>query len=193
MSVNKEILVDCDGCLVDWIQPFDHYMKNEVGVDVIDDTAYDVTKRFGLDDEIVDTYNKTERIRHLPAYADSVDFVSKLANKGFRFSVISSLNDDEKAAGYRKENLLNLFGDVFNEIICLNWNIKKIDVLKEKWLNSNCYWIEDYPRNLLGTKDIGLRPILISQVYNQALEVDALRVSNQKPWEEIYHIIMEGK
>jgi FMN phosphatase YigB (HAD superfamily) len=188
--MSKKIIVDCDGVLLDWAYAFDVWM-GEHGYARISNTDhyYNQTLRYGINDsmatKLVKKFNQSGCVGFIPAYKDSVEYVTKLNAEGWRFEVISSLDKDKYAQKLREKNLIHLFGNVFDFIDCgLDYNKGKVEYLIEKYKNESFYWIEDSPKNAEAGLNAGLRSIIMDHQYNK--EWNGLRVQN---WKDIYQLI----
>lgn len=157
------------------------------------DHEYNMATRHGLPVkevmELINEFNESTSIATLDPFADSIKYVAKLANDGYRFIAVTSISSHPDALMNRMSNLKHLFGDVFDEVVCLSTGASKANVLM-RWAGSGYYWIEDHMRQAEAGHEAGLRPILINHPYNSHYETDLfLRVSYDTPWEEIYSII----
>lgn len=194
MKKEKVILTDCDGCLVNWNKAFDVFMT-ERGHPMLpnSETVYNLSDRHGITQEQANEYltefNESDRIASLEMFADSKEIVTKLHDKGFKFVVVTSLSKHPSAHTYRTSNLAQIFGDVFDEIICIEINTSKYSTLR-RWAGSGYFWIEDHMRQAEAGYEVGLKPILISHPYNSHYSTDLFpRVSHATPWTEIYKLI----
>jgi hypothetical protein len=57
-----------------------------------------------------------------------------------------------------------------------------------QYANSNCWWVEDHPKNYQLGIDLGLNCLLMNQLYNQDIDASGRRVGN---WKQIYEVIVE--
>tara|TARA_B100000925_G_scaffold180818_1_gene136453 strand:- start:1554 stop:2138 length:585 start_codon:yes stop_codon:yes gene_type:complete len=188
--MDRKIIVDCDGVLLDWAYAFDVWMY-EQGYERLDDTDeyYDQSLRYGIDRRIannqVKKFNESGCVGFIPAYRDAVEYVNKLYYRGWRFEVISCLDKDKYAQKLRAKNLRHLFGDVFDFIDCsLDFTVGKEQYLFDKYDGTGYYWIEDSVNHAISGAKVGLNSIIMDHPYNQ--EWEGLRV---KSWKEVYQII----
>ena len=188
--MDRKIIVDCDGVLLDWAYAFDVWMY-EQGYERLDDTDeyYDQSLRYGIDRRIannqVKKFNESGCVGFIPAYRDAVEYVNKLYHRGWRFEVISCLDKDKYAQKLRAKNLRHLFGDVFDFIDCsLDFTVGKEQYLFDKYDGTGYYWIEDSVNHAISGAKVGLNSIIMDHPYNQ--EWEGLRV---KSWKEVYQII----
>ena len=98
----KKIITDCDGVLLDWCFAFDIWMKEQGYVRFPEtDQYFAQSKRYGIDEdealEQVHKFNETGVLGFVPAYKDSVEFVTKFAREGWRFEVITMIGKDKYA------------------------------------------------------------------------------------------------
>ena len=188
--MDKRIILDCDGVLLDWAYAFDVWMV-EHGYSKISNTNqyYDQTRRYGISQveavSQIKRFNESGCVGFIPAFRDSVEYVTKLSELGWKFEVISCLDKDKYAQKLRQKNLLHLFGDVFDFIDCaLDFTVGKEQYLLDRYKGKNYYWIEDSVDHAESGKRVGLNSIVMDHPYNK--EWDGPRVKN---WKEIYQII----
>jgi FMN phosphatase YigB (HAD superfamily) len=187
------ILVDCDGVLVDWESKFRDWMQQR-GFRARDchDACYEVSERFHdvdpeLGRQLIKYFNESAAVRFMQPLRDSVYWVKRLNWKmGYRFRVITSLSRDADAQALREQNLRDLFGDVFDSIVCLATGADK-DAVLDQYRDTGCWWIEDKPENAMAGLACGLRPILVTHDHNQHFHHDHVRTA--RSWQEIYDII----
>lgn len=195
LTKEKIILTDADGVLFDWNSAFDEFMETE-GFPKIPGTdhEYSIAARHGIThhqgQELVKKFNESWRVEHLKPFKDSVEYVTKLAQHGFRFVVVTSISDHPDAADRRRINLVNTFGDIFDDVQCLEQGASKHSAL-EQWSDSGFFWIEDHMRQAEAGHEVGLKTILINHPYNTHYSSDLFpRVSYDTPWKEIYDIVI---
>ena len=188
--MDKRIILDCDGVLLDWAYAFDVWMV-EHGYSKISNTNqyYEQTRRYGISQveavSQIKKFNESGCVGFIPAFRDSVEYVTKLSELGWKFEVISCLDRDKYAQKLRQKNLLHLFGDVFDFIDCaLDFTVGKEQYLLDRYKGKNYYWIEDSVDHAESGKRVGLNSILMDHPYNK--EWDGPRVKN---WKDIYQII----
>jgi len=156
---------------------------------------YNIGKRFGISDSeamvVAETFNRSRHIEYLQPHKDAVEYTQKLHDLGFQFIVITGFTDDPGARRHREINLLNNFGPIFSELHCMSLrNHESKELLLSEWRDSGLYWIEDHAKNAVTGARLGLKTILIDQLYNRTLsEEDESLVKRTKlsnPWEQIY-------
>lgn len=177
--------------MLDWSFAFDVWMSEQGYLRLPNtDQFFEQTQRYGISEQeaftCVQRFNESGSVGYLPAYKDSVEYVTRLAQLGYRFEVISSLHIDRYAQHLRARNLVHLFGDVFDYINCsLDFTQGKKYILEQRYANSGYYWLEDRPMHAQAGAEVGLRACLFDHPYNQNCKLP--RVSN---WKEFYHLVM---
>lgn len=192
--MNKIILTDADGVLVDWNNAFDVFMESK-GFPRLPgtDDEYRISDRHDIPSELaqacVKEFNESSLIAKLEPFADSVEYVKKLAILGFRFIVVTSISNAPQAQRNREENLKNLFGNIFIDIHCIEQGSSKANILSN-WAGKGYYWIEDHMRQAEAGHEAGLKTVLINHPYNTHYKTDLFPVvSYTSPWKEIYEMI----
>lgn len=192
--VNKTILTDCDGVLLDWEIMFRPWMKR-IGYELNPSraSAYSIGEQYDVSQDegskLIAKFNSSSDFESLPAWRDSVEYVQRLYTEGWNFVVITTAGTHPWTPGLRKNNLDKIFGEgIFNEIHVLPLHSDKGVVLKD-YQDSNLFWIEDKPSNAeLGLK-YGLRPQLMSVPHNRDYKGSVPVVNN---WAEIYKLVQSS-
>lgn len=184
------ILVDCDGVLTNWLSQFTKWMASHGFTPQKTHTDdYDLAAIFELSSDdvgfMIEMFNQSAWIEHLPPLRDAVKWVRKLhEEEGAVFHVITSLNDDRYAEQLRKRNLYRLFGETtFSNITCVASGSSKREALSE-YAGSGCLWIEDKVSNAQLGLELGLSPILIAHTYNADYQGSIPRYFS---WREVYN------
>jgi len=192
--MNKIILTDADGVLVTWLAGFEEFMTAK-GYKVLPNTEhmYSMAERYNIaydeSRELVKEFNESPYIAYLPPYLDSTEYIPKLINHGFKFICISSLSSNPDAAQYRRENLENLYGEHFLEIMCLDMGAYKKSALRS-WEGTGFFWIEDHIKNAEAGHHLGLRTILVQHEHNQHYDTEEFPiVGPENPWKQIYELV----
>ena len=186
----KLILTDCDGVLLHWEWSFDRWMSKH-GFKKHKEGAYNIDECYGIDrvraEQLVRMFNETVFVTTLPPFADAIKYVRKLhEDHGYVFHVVTSIGDDPEIVEGRVRNLHSVFGSSpFYRITCLSPEVSKQQAL-EQYRDSDCWWVEDHPKNYeLGLK-LGLRSVLVTQHYNVTFNAES-RVSS---WSALYRRII---
>ena len=189
------ILTDCDGVLCDWEYAFRHWMQLEKKLVPVNPQEYNIATQFGLEraegKALVREFNDSAAIAFLPPLRDAVYYMKRLNMlHGYKFHCITSLSTNKYAQKLRIQNLELLFGDnIFDEYVILGCGDDKDDAL-EPYRDSECWWIEDKPKNAKLGKSMGLNPIIVAHEHN-ADEVNG-PIPRFWKWKDIYkHITGE--
>ena len=190
--MNKIILTDADGVLLDWEWAFSVWMQ-ERGYTLTADNkqSYYLHHHYNELEEkdskkVIKTFNESAAIGFLPALRDSAHYVKLLHEKhGYQFRVITRLSLDKNAQKLRGKNLRKLFGNAIESVICLDTGADKDEVLKE-YESSGLFWIEDKPENADVGYSLGLSSLLVEHGHNMTHTCNYPIVKN---WKEIYKII----
>jgi hypothetical protein len=185
----KLILTDCDGVLLDWEYHFYKWLKETEGYERLG-PEYNIGKAIGVAQKtgarFVNLFNRSEYMKTLSPMRDAIKYVRKLHEEhGYIFHVITSQTNCRLAQEYRKENLINVFGNVFDGFTILNTGQDKDEALK-KWEGTECFWIEDKAANIKMGNDVGLRGILIDHSWNKTCTYECERA---RKWKDVYNII----
>ena len=194
--MNKIILTDCDGVLLNWEWAFCIWMEQHGYTQIPDgNQEYNIAKRFNIEqtkgNELVYRFNESAAIGFLPALRDSIYYVKRLHEEhGYEFHCITSLSLDPSAKKLRQMNLEKMFGPTaFTVLECLDTGADKDEFLDEHYADTGYYWIEDKMQNAVAGLNVGLNPILIEHGWNMN---DSVPVGMKKvvKWKEIYeHIV----
>jgi hypothetical protein len=193
--MNKIILTDCDGVLLNWEYAFCTWMEQHGFTQIENGNHYyDLAERFAITKTEakakVKIFNESAAIGFLPALRDAMFYVKRLHEEhGFTFHCITSLSLDPSAYELRKMNLEKLFGPTaFTKLICLDTGADKDEALA-KYRNKGYYWVEDKYENAVAGLKYGLKPVLIEHGFNMNEPVldGMVKCLN---WKEIYeHIV----
>jgi FMN phosphatase YigB (HAD superfamily) len=186
---DKLILTDCDGVLLDWEYHFYKWLKETEGYERLG-PEYNIGKAIGVAQKtgarFVNLFNRSEEMKRLSPMRDAIKYVRKLHEEhGYIFHVITSQTNCRLAQEYRKENLRNVFGDVFDGFTILNTGEDKAEALK-RWEGTECFWVEDKAANIKMGNDVGLRGILIDHTWNKTCTYECERA---RKWKDVYNII----
>lgn len=191
MKMNKVILTDVDGVLLDWEQTFHAWMSSH-GYSLHNPGLYEMDIAYGIPriecKRLVRIFNESAWMGFLPALRDARSGVARLVEAGYTFSCITSLSLDEKARLLRISNLKNIFGkNVFNEVVCLDTGADKDEALAP-YKDSGMWWLEDKIENAECGHALGLNTILIAHEHNKK-ECSA-GITRVKNWKQLADVIL---
>lgn len=197
--MEKIILTDCDGVLLNWEYAFNVWIQSH-GYKMVEGGAnyYDMGQRYGLSKEEAKEkcriFNESAAIGFLPSLRDAMYYVKRLHEEhGYTFHCITSLSLDPSAYKLRKMNLEKMFGlTAFTKLVCLDTGADKDEFLDEHYADTGYYWIEDKMENAIAGLNVGLQPILIEHGHNMN---DSVPVGMKKvvKWKEIYEYIISNE
>lgn len=190
--MNKIILTDVDGVLLNWFHSFERWMVLK-GYTMQTKNEYEIGSIFGLDrdyaKELVHTFNTSVYVGGLPPYLDAVKYVKKLHEEhGVVLHCITAIPNTPEIKKIRTENLKSLFGDtVIERVVCTETSKNKRPYLSE-YKDSDLPWIEDKFSNAKMGLDLGLDCYLMVHDHNENYDHhdDIKRVEN---WKEIYELL----
>ena len=191
--MSKIIGVDVDGVLLKWEEAFDNFMAGQ-GLTKKDQGHFDLRKHYPeVPAEALNTYisvfNESAYMRYLEPMDGAVEYVTKLADEGYKFSVITSQTLNKVANRAREDNLKEVFGDVFEDFTFLETGQGKYFALQK--FNMGTIWIDDKPDNVESGKVLGLAPILLDLPHNRSYNNKQMNIQRANSWKDIYDIIKE--
>ena len=190
-SLNKVILTDCDGVLLNWEYAFNIWIQRQ-GYNLVPDgeEKYDMGDRYGISSDLKKTlvrhFNESATMGFLPPLRDAMYYVDLIHRKhGYVFHMITSLSLDESAQKLRIQNTKKLFGETaFEKFIFCDTGADKDEAL-EPYRDSGLLWIEDKIENAELGNRLGLQSILIEHGHNMDYRNDDIPLVVN--WEQLYY------
>ena len=187
-NLNKVILTDCDGVLLNWEYAFTVWMERH-GYEPVPENAmsYDVGERYGLTKnektKLVKFFNESSAIGFLPPLRDAMYYVDLLHRKhGYVFHMITALSLEPAAQNLRIQNTKKLFGETaFERFIFCDTGADKDEVL-EPYRGSGYLWVEDKIENAELGDRFGLNSVIIEHGHNMHYD----KLPRVTCWKEIY-------
>jgi hypothetical protein len=187
-NLNKVILTDCDGVLLNWEYAFTVWMERHGYAPVPENaTSYDVGERYGLTKnektKLVKFFNESSAIGFLPPLRDAMYYVDLLHRKhGYVFHMITALSLEPAAQNLRIQNTKKLFGETaFERFIFCDTGADKDEVL-EPYRNSGFLWVEDKIENAELGDRLGLESVIMEHGHNMHYD----KLPRVTCWKEIY-------
>ena len=134
-------------------------------------------------------FNTSAKQAFMPPKWDSVEYVNKLIDEGWRFIAITSVSDDPDVYKLREMCLDTLFPGGCIELHCLPLHGDKKEYLKQ-WQGKPYYWIEDKLKNAIAGHELGFKTILMDHPYNQNAPEGITRVNS---WGQVYSILTSSQ
>ena len=189
--MDKIILTDCDGVLLDWELKFREYAAKQGYVfDKSHATSYSIGEQYGLTHaqslDLIAQFNCSSDFESLLPWKDAQQVVGQLVNEGWQLVVITTAGTHPQTYGLRITNLENVFGK--NAIRSLHvlplHGDKGVELVKYK--DTGLYWIEDNLHNAELGPQYGLNSLLMAADYDRNYAGPIPRVNT---WQDIYRII----
>jgi hypothetical protein len=174
-SLQRGILFDVDGVLLDWVYSFHEFMRDVYHLMPIDPTKYSIAERYGIPEKLaltlIQAFAYTPRAAQLCAYSDrDIRSVNRLVKEfGFKIGVLSCFSADRSEIRYA--NLqdvysLNFRKDGYSKILDYGEDKEK----HLNWLYHNRteleYYVEDLPEFANTAAEIGFTTFLINRPWN---------------------------
>lgn len=191
-DLEKVIVTDCDGVLLNWEYAF-HVWITRQGYTLKDNSqfSYDVGIRYGLSETekkfLCKSFNESAAMGFIPPLRDAVHYVQKLHREhGFIFDCVTSMSTDPNANDLRRMNLRKVFGDtVFQNFIFLDTGADKDEVLEKHYKDTGYIWIEDKLENAVAGMKVGMSPIIMEHGHNM---IRSHKSQNDPIWQEARNI-----
>lgn len=190
--MNKKILTDVDGVLLDYTSSFEEWIENEkYPAFVFEDSLHDfICIEEWLDIslaealELINEFNESSYFSNIPAFEDAEKYVNKLKEDGYDFVAITACSSDENSLLARKRNLEKYFPGVFSEIIHTGLHSKQG---KKPYLEQfeDCIWVEDTYKYALSGHEVGHKVYLMAGNRNLGV-VPEFGITGVNSWEQIY-------
>ena len=192
-NLNRVILTDCDGVLMNWEYAMNVWMQSQ-GYKIVDDgqSKYDMGDRYNLPSSLkrrlVRQFNESAAMGFLPPLRDAMYYVDLLHRKhGYTFHMITALSKDEHAQKLRIQNCKKLFGEtVFTQFIFCDTGADKDEVL-EPYRDTGYIWIEDKLENAQLGNRLGLESIMVEHAHNMNND----EFPTFATWKDIYEYVTE--
>ena len=190
-------MTDVDDCLFAWNDAFmefanKFYPQYEPVIDAM--AHWRIWDKFSnvseeQSEEMLLHFNTSAKQAFMPPKWDSVEYVNRLIEEGWRYIAITSVSDDPDVYKLREMCLDTLFPGGCIELHCLPLHGEKKDYLKQ-WQGKPYYWIEDKLKNAIAGHELGFKTILMDHPYNQNAPEGITRVNS---WEQIYSILTSSQ
>ena len=190
-NLNRVILTDCDGVLMNWEYAMNVWMQTQ-GYKIVEDGQqyYDMKDRYNLPSSVgrrlVRQFNQSAAMGFLPPLRDAMYYVDLLHRKhGYTFHMITALSNNEHAQLLRIQNCKKLFGETaFTKFIFCDTGEDKDEVL-EPYRDSGLIWIEDKLLNAQTGDRLGLESIMVEHAHNMNND----EFPTFATWKDIYEYI----
>lgn len=191
----KQIILDCDDVLLNWIGGFRKYAAARLEYDVIGEPqSWSMGDWLGTSNEVafelVEEFNASDYFGNLEAVEGAVEAIRKInVNVENRLHVITSCSSDAATVAMRRSNLSQVFTQwTFDSMHCLDLGQKKTKILQA--FAPGSIWVEDNYKNALMGAELGLRTFIRKRPHNaeyQELHDDRLTWFDH--WSELGDIL----
>lgn len=184
--MKKLVLIDGDGVVLNWDDPFEWWAKRKYGI-LKDETAKEYTGgvygRYHLTFanhphlswmELVAEFNASDDCANLPPLRDSIRYIKELHEcHGYVFQVITAFSLSPYLQRRRIENLKRYFGTAIAGVEFADLCGDKTHLLKQ-YEGAGIPWVEDKLSNAEIGMNMGLDAYLMMHSYNyrDALKMD---------------------
>jgi hypothetical protein len=177
------LLLDVDGVLLDWLSGFEIYLLQQAPELHRDFTgleqADNLEQLLGMTDdqmhEWIDRFHHDDRFEYLTPLPGAQKALQVLSD-WCHMSCITASGSSTLSSQMRKRNLYAVFGNVFQDIICVDRSIDKPAHLASY---DPGYWVEDQLKNAHMGVQAGHVSFLMDAPYNKKLNsVEVTRVGN---------------
>ena len=197
--IDKPLLVfDADSVLLDWCRGFtwflqkqgictkhvEHLLGTTQFIPTEDITKIDCKK---TNKELMAAFSDTDSLATLPVFQkESVHYLQELS-KHYNIVVLTCIGETDDIVSKRTKNLVDLYGDIFSGIVCINYGTSKesyLDALhKEHGVEA---FVDDRLNHINEARSAGIKGILFSRGVEDVVAAnDEYTVMNC--WTEIHN------
>lgn len=171
----SDLLLDCDGVLLDWVGGFMRYAKYAIGKDLDPKGPSDFNLCSWIEcseaelRQMIAEFNGGAggffgTLDPLPGAREALQAAHA---QGRAMTIITACSTDPEIISERKKNLTDTFGDIFKEIHFVDFLGSKRDLLSQF---ENVSWVEDKAENALLGAELGHKTYLIRSSHNLKYE-----------------------
>lgn len=164
------LLLDADGVLLNWSSGLDRYVaatRPKLADVAHNQRGFTLMDRMGIGGEEAEQLISDFHVDPLFGQLDPMPgavVTLDILRQWFTMVVITACGTDAVTQQMRRENLVSLFGDVFEEIWCTNTFKEKAKYLK---MYPPSWWVEDHFSNAVMGALAGHRSVLIDEEHNR--------------------------
>jgi len=167
--MSKTIILDVDGVLLDWRTPFIMWL-NKHNILTEQPNYKDLQPYNEFNETFIKIFSETLYFQNLPPEPGAIEALNSFRSRGFTMKVLTSCTDNYRVMRSREQNLINVFGDVFEDFIFLPLqSSKKTALNKLIKLDEDSIFVEDTLNNILDAVRVGFKSsnvFLMAQLYN---------------------------
>lgn len=181
------ILSDVDEVLLRWHPAFKAFCKSHHNIDYPenDDRRIDEVLGWDLAFRLIDEFNNDPKhFANLHAYSDALMVLPKLHKEGFKIVAITACGVDDHTYAMRKTNLNAVFGNIFEEILTVNYMDSKSAHLNKY---EPTWWVDDSWKHIEAGLEANHSCIHLARVHDR--DKHHPKVHEAKDWYDVYKII----
>jgi beta-phosphoglucomutase-like phosphatase (HAD superfamily) len=192
----KTLLIDIDEVVLGWFDAYRDFVQLETGRMLPDrSTEYHLFECFGLTESenkrLFTQFNNNEpAFGQLKPIRDAEKVLPKFHQHGWTIIGITASSNAPSSVLRRNLNLIDVFGDIFSSIICVNHGYEKKAYLEQF---SPAVWVEDRIENAQYGYDAGHFTIVMNQSHNEQHKDTNPHLCWVYDWNEIYTMLIEEK
>lgn len=173
----KAIIFDCDDILLDYMQGIKKFIKTKYNIDTVGlPTDYVLNDWCGVSPEkmmeIIKDFNEQSVAFGLlePLHyrtKEIMGMVSRSCKGQIDLIVLTKSGTFGHGEVLRKVNLINVFGDIFKEVIIIEtYESKKGSLMKLKSKYDVLCFVDDYVKNIDDAVECGIHSVLLERTHN---------------------------
>ena len=136
--MRKILLTDVDGVVLNWSDHFNKYLKQyHPEVSLMNPTTFSQTEDIG---KLIKGFNQTAWIGFLEPFRDAQQVLPQFKKKGWTIVTCTSMGTDQYANALRKQNMEQLFPDIFDRIDIIPFMSPKNEWLSQYKDSGYCMW-----------------------------------------------------
>jgi len=189
--MDKYLLLDCDETCLDWVQGFKIFADKELGIKLVGQPdQYSMLNWMNMTDKnevmkLVHDFNDNyEGFGSLKPIANAEIYLPKFFKEGYKIIAITASSSKELSKKRRTDNLHDVFGNIFEEIHCVDTPEEKKKYL-QKFPPS--IWCEDKIWNAEMGLEFNHKCFLIRSLSSIGHEQKYPKLIWVNDWEEIYN------
>jgi hypothetical protein len=179
IDLKKPLVIDVDDVTLNWLMGgFRPYVMDVTGKEICakGPHGWDMEEWLDTDKagvrELITNFNASHDFGKIPAFDCAMEVLPKVAETGRRIHVVTSCAADPEIHRRREQNLIDIFGDIFATITCLDVNVSKAPRLYELIDEEGRpgIWLEDNHKNATAGADLGYITYMFRRSHNRSFE-----------------------
>lgn len=193
------ILTDVDGVLLNFVKGFAEFLKSkslfkeELDSEIQGNKYFDLKDLIILDcpiecESLINEFYSSEYVGQLKEQQEGLRNIIKSLSNEFNLICITCIGTSDHLKEQRRINLINVFGDHFEEIHCINLNDSKEEFIFDLSKRYNVFtYIDDRLKHINESINAGIKPILFTQGHKHTENSDDFHIMDC--WHQIHDFI----